>query len=163
MIPLVACRDNTCDPRRCTVRKLERFGLVRVVARVNRLPRNTLLLDPTAGQALSPADRNPPSITVLDCSWQVLESSAIRSLRYRRALPFLVATNPINFGRPFTLSSVEAFAAALYILGEGDQAMAILGKFSWGLRFFEVNEEPLHRYAAAKDSAEIIAIQSEYL
>jgi pre-rRNA-processing protein TSR3 len=163
MIPLYACRDNTCDPRRCTVKKLERFGLVRLVTRADRLPRNTLLLDPGAGQALSPADRKPHSITVLDCSWKVVESAAIRSLRFRRALPFLVATNPINFGRPFTLSSVEAFAAALWILGEKEQAKEILQKFSWGCRFLEVNEEPLRRYAGAKDGAGVIAIQDEYL
>jgi pre-rRNA-processing protein TSR3 len=163
MISLIACRDNTCDPRRCTVKKLERFGLVRVVARADRLPRNTLLLDPEAPQALSPADRTPQSITVLDCSWEVLGSAAIRSLRLRRALPFLVATNPINFGRPFTLSSVEAFAAALWILGEQEQAGEILAKFSWGCRFLEVNEEPLQRYAAARDSTEVVAIQAEYI
>ena len=163
MIPLFACRDNTCDPRRCTVKKLERFGFVRVLARADRLPRSTLLLDPEAAHALSPADRTPPSITVLDCSWEFVESAPIRSLRFRRALPFLVATNPINFGKPFTLSSVEAFAAALVILGEEEQAKMILSKFSWGCRFFEVNDEPLYRYAAARDSAEVIAIQGEYI
>jgi pre-rRNA-processing protein TSR3 len=163
MIPLYAFRDNTCDPRKCSVKKLERFGMVRIVNRIGHLPRNTLLLDPTAEQALSPADRDTPSITVLDCSWEVLETSMIRSWRVRRALPFLLAANPVNFGKPFKLSSVEAFAAALYILGEKEQAFLILEKFGWGLRFLEVNEEPLNLYAAAKDSKEVVEIQATYL
>jgi len=164
MIPLVAYRDDTCDPRKCSVKKLERFGLVRLVNRVAHLPRSSLLLDPTAGQALSPADRTiTPSLTVLDCSWEVLDQAAIRHWRRKRALPFLLAANPVNFGKPFKLSSVEAFAAALFILWEREQAEMVLGKFGWGCRFLEVNKEPLEAYAAARDSTDIIAIQAKYL
>jgi len=163
MIPLVAYRDNSCDPRKCTVKKLERAGLIRVVKTLSRIPRNTLLLDPTAEQALSPADRAVKSITVLDCSWEVLNTGVVSSWRIRRALPFLVAANPVNFGRPFMLSSVEALAAALWILGEEQQARGILAKVSWGIRFLEVNAEPLSLYATAKDSAEVVKFQGLFL
>jgi len=163
MIPLVAYRDNSCDPRKCTVKKLERAGLIRVVKTLSRIPRNTLLLDPTAEQALSPADRTVKSITVLDCSWEVLNAGVVRSWRIRRALPFLVAANPVNFGKPCILSSVEALAAALWILGEEQQARDILARVSWGIRFLEVNAEPLSLYASAKDSTEIVKFQSLFL
>ncbi len=163
MIPLVAYRDNTCDPRKCTVKKLERADLIRVVKTLSRIPRNTLLLDPTAEQALSPADRTVKSVTVLDCSWEVLNTGAVRAWRIRRALPFLVAANPVNFGRPCILSSVEALAAALWILGEEKQARGILAKVSWGIRFLEVNAEPLSLYATAKDSTEVVKFQSLFL
>ena len=163
MMPLVAYRDNSCDPRKCTVKKLERAGFIRLVKKISQIPRNTLLLDPTAEQALSPADRSVKSITVLDCSWEVLNTGAVSSWRIRRALPFLVAANPVNFGKPCRLSSVEALAAALFIIGEEQQAHDILGKVSWGIRFLEVNEEPLTLYAAAKDSTEVVAIQEQYL
>ena len=163
MIPLVAYRDNSCDPRKCTVKKLERAGLIRVVKTLSRIPRNTLLLDPTAEQALSPADRAVKSITVLDCSWEVLDTGVVRSWRIRRALPFLVAANPVNFGRPCMLSSVEALAAALWILGEEQQARGILAKVSWGIRFLEVNAEPLSLYATAKDSAGVVEFQGLFL
>jgi rRNA small subunit aminocarboxypropyltransferase len=163
MMPLVAYRDNSCDPRKCTVKKLERAGFIRLVKKISQIPRNTLLLDPTAEQALSPADGSVKSITVLDCSWEVLNTGAVSSWRIRRALPFLVAANPVNFGRPCMLSSVEALAAALFIIGEEQQARDILGKVSWGIRFLEVNKEPLELYAGAKDSTEVVAIQKQFL
>ena len=100
MIPLIAYRDNSCDPRKCTVKKLERAGFFRIVKKISQIPRNTLLLDPTAEQALSPADRFVKSITALDCSWEVLDTGAVISWRIRRALPFLMAANPVNFGKP---------------------------------------------------------------
>jgi len=163
MIPLYAYRDNSCDPRKCTVKKLERAGLLKIFTKIAQIPRNTLLLDPTAEQALSPADRFVRSITVLDCSWVVLDTGAVSSWRIRRALPFLMAANPINFGKPCMLSSVEALAAALFIVGEKERAAEILSKVSWGVRFLEVNQEPLDLYAQAKDSTEVVKIQSLYL
>jgi pre-rRNA-processing protein TSR3 len=128
------------------------------------VPKGTLLLDPTAGVVISPADRRwVRSITALDCSWEVLEREELSIFRGRRALPFLVAANPVNFGKPFILSSVEALAAALIILGERDQAELILSKVPFGIRFLEVNAEPLAEYATAVDSAGVLAVQAEYL
>jgi|APIni6443716594_1056825.scaffolds.fasta_scaffold502872_1 pre-rRNA-processing protein TSR3 len=163
MIPLYAYRDNSCDPRKCTVKKLERRGMVKLFKKISQIPKNTLLLDPTAEQALSPADSPVQSVTALDCSWEVLDTGAVSGWRLKRALPFLLAANPVNFGRPWKLNSVEAFAATLVILGETAQAEGILGCFGWGPRFLEVNEEPLRLYAAAKDSTEVVEIQSGYL
>jgi pre-rRNA-processing protein TSR3 len=163
MIPLYAYRDNSCDPRKCTVKKLEKAGFLKIFTRIAQVPRNTLLLDPTAEQALSPADRFVKSLTVLDCSWVVLDTGQVSSWRIRRALPFLVAANPVNFGKPCTLSSVEALAAALYIMGEKERAGEILAKVSWGIRFLEVNREPLDLYAEAKDSTEVVKIQSLFI
>jgi pre-rRNA-processing protein TSR3 len=164
MIPLFAYRDNTCDPRKCSVKRLERAGKVRLIPRLRQIPKNSLLLDPTADQAISPSDRDIiRSITVLDCSWAILDTSAVRSWRIRRALPFLLAANPVNFGKPFKLSSVEAYAAALFILGEPEQASDALSVLSWGHRFLEVNDEPLKAYAAATDSTSVIAIMHEFM
>ena len=162
-MPLYAYRDNSCDPRKCTVKKLEKAGFLKIFNKISQIPRNTLLLDPTAEQALSPADKYVKSITVLDCSWVVLDTGKVRSWRIRRALPFLIAANPVNFGKPCVLSSVEALAAALYIIGETDRAAELLSKVSWGNRFLEVNREPLGLYTSAKDSTEVIKIQELYI
>ncbi|MDD1700138.1 MAG: DUF367 family protein [Methanoregula sp.] len=163
MIPVYAYRDNSCDPRKCTVKKLEKAGFLKIFNSISKIPRNTLLLDPTAEKALSPADKYVKSITVLDCSWIVLDTGRVRSFRTRRALPFLLAANPVNFGKPCVLSSVEALSAALYIIGEKERAFEFLSKVGWGIRFLEVNREPLDMYAGAKDSIEVIKIQEDYL
>jgi pre-rRNA-processing protein TSR3 len=100
---------------------------------------------------------------VLDCSWKVLITGTVSTWRIRRALPFLVAANPVNFGKPCVLSSVEALAAALFIFGEEQQARDILAKVSWGIRFLEVNAEPLSLYVTAKDSTEVVKMQDLFL
>ncbi|RBQ25438.1 MAG: hypothetical protein ALMCE001_02960 [Methanocorpusculum sp. MCE] len=164
LISLLAYRDNSCDPKKCTVKKLEKFGMINVVNKITHVPKTTLLLDPTAEYVISPPDRKwVTSITALDCSWVVLDTTNLNPWKNRRALPFLVAANPVNFGKPFTLTSVEAIAATLVILGEQDQAVRILEKFNWGLNFLKLNEEPLEEYANAKNSEEVLKIQSEYI
>jgi pre-rRNA-processing protein TSR3 len=163
-ILLVAYRNDSCDPKKCTMKKLERFGMMRIVNRISQIPKNTLLLDPTADFVLSPKDRRwVRSVTTLDCSWKILDTANLVTWKGRRALPFLVAANPINFGKPFILTSVEAIAATLYILGERDLAKEVLAKFHWGLSFLVLNAEPLAEYAAAKNSTEVLKIQSEYI
>jgi len=168
MIPLLAYRDNTCAPGKCTAVRLAWAGLVRIVDRPGKVPRTTLILDPTAERALSPADapRNGGpirSITALDCSWEVLDAGRFDAWRHHRALPYLVAANPTNYGRPLRLSSVEALAATCYILGEREQAAAVLNPFRWGPHFLILNREPLDEYASAKDSTGVVAAQARYL
>ena len=165
-IPLYIYHAGQCDPKKCTGRKMARFDLARLYNRVSRIPRSTILLDPFAGKALSPADYPGKGIVVLDCSWEEVESifPELGKLNLdHRALPYLLAGNPVNFGRPFKLNSVEALAAALYILGCKEQAEKVLSKFNWGHSFLELNKEPLEEYATAKNSTEIVEIQSHYI
>jgi pre-rRNA-processing protein TSR3 len=48
-------------------------------------------------------------------------------------------------------------------MGDPERAKAILAKLSWGIRFLEVNQEPLDCYAQAKDSTEVVKMQSLFL
>ena len=166
MLPLHLYHARQCDPKKCTGKKLARFNLAILHDSPKDLPHEALFLDPFSEQALSPADDAGKGIVVLDCSWEEVERvfPILQRLRLRhRALPYLLAANAVNYGKPFKLSTVEAFAAALYILGEKEQAALILNKFKWGRTFLELNHEPLERYSKAKSSTEVVRIQGEYL
>ncbi|MFB6163392.1 MAG: DUF367 family protein [Halococcoides sp.] len=150
------------DPEKCTARALDRAGEVRLHRRPGAVPPG-IVLDPHADRALSPADADRERLVALDCSWETAEREAYDLPGERRALPFLVAANPVNFGHPFELTTVEALAGALVILGERDHAERILEAVRWGETFLELNAEPLERYAACEESTDVIAVQEEYL
>ncbi len=151
------------DPEKCTARKLARFDLVSL-HRSDRATPHGIVLNPHAERALSPADReNSERLVALDCSWESAGEALFSMAGEHRALPFLVAANPVNFGRPFELTTVEALAAGLVILGEREHAEKLLSKFRWGHTFLELNDEPLRRYAACEDSSEVVLVQDEYL
>lgn len=80
-----------------------------------------------------------------------------------RLLPFLIAANPVNYGRPLKLSCAEALAAALWIAGFEDEATVVLGKFGWADGFWKLNEELLSAYTACANSEEVVRVQNDYL
>ncbi len=155
------------DPRKCTTLKLKRFGLARVVRRIRALPTGAVILNPFSERAFSPADQwtiVKHGLAAVDCSWihasQVFELDAHGA---SRALPYLVAANPVNYGAPTKLSTVEALAGALYIAGFNEHAQALLSKFKWGPEFLRLNQKLLDAYASAKDSSEIIKLQVAFM
>jgi len=151
------------DPERCSARALARHDLVRLHHTASATPAG-IVLNPHADVALSPEETLEGSTLVaLDCSWETAEQSMFELDGVQRALPFLVAGNPVNFGNAMQLTTAEAFAGALAILGEMEQAEAVMGKFRWGHTFLELNEELLDRYASCANSSEVVAVQNEYL
>lgn len=155
--------DATDDPAKCTARRLARFDLVRLHWSDRATPYG-IVLNPHADHALSPADAEVSDrLVALDCSWETADASRFTLAGVHRALPFLVAANPVNYGRPFELTTAEALAAALVILGPRDQAEDVISRFRWGDTFLALNAEPLRRYAACQDSREVVAVQAEYL
>lgn len=153
--------EGNDDARKNTALKLAKKQYAEVVKSPRDLPPGSILLDPFAEKAVSVEDVPnvlTASLAAFDCSWETAEAMlpVARKRMEPRALPYLVAANPVNFGKPTKLSTVEAIAAALYIYGRKEQAEAALGVVNWGIRFLEVNKEPLEAYAACATSADVV-------
>lgn len=155
--------EGNDDPDKCTARRLASFDEAELHNSTRATPPG-IVLNPYAERALSPADRTRETrLVALDCSWETAKAEAFDLRGPQRSLPFLVASNPVNYGTPFQLNTVEAFAGALSILGEREQGEQILSHFSWGQTFLELNDEPLRRYADCEDSSAVVEVQDDYL
>lgn len=165
VVRLYAYHAKQCDPKRCTSKRLARHSLLKLLPRPEAIPRGSVLLTPIVERALSAADRTAAvqhGLAVLDVSWKRGEFPVVHGVE-ARALPYLLAGNPVNYGRPQVLSSAEALGAALFILGFEDQARSVLSKFTWGEKFLLLNREPLEAYAAAPDSRGVVEAQDLFL
>lgn len=91
-------------------------------------------------------------LVALDFSWEHAEVMLKHVRGTSRCLPILIAGNPVNFGKPSELSTVEALAAAFYIVGYTEKAAELLSVFKWGHTFLEINKERLEKYGKAKDT-----------
>jgi len=149
------------DPRKCSAAKLVKFGLAKPVTRTAS---RTLILNPFSKKTLLKSDKKfVNSITGIDCSWNLVTSDFKKPFTgISRKLPPLLAGNPVNYSKLNKLSTVEALAGAVYILGETDLTHNLLQKFKWGNTFFELNKNLLHDYSKAQSEAEILEICHEY-
>ena len=159
---------NECDKKKCTALKMEKQGKCKIVYKIHQIPRGAVVLNPFAEKAVSMEDRGfvqDKGVVGLDCSWnKVSSSSAFFSLsKYHRSLPFLVAANPVNYGKPCILSTNEAIAATFYITGFKEHAKYIMDGFKWGHAFIELNYNLLEAYSSVETSAEVVEIQNNYL
>ncbi|KAF7834248.1 ribosome biogenesis protein TSR3-like protein isoform X1 [Senna tora] len=159
-----------CDTKRCTGRKLSRFGLLKAIADELRVSNGFggIVLSPVGKQCVSREDYpliKKKGLAVVDCSWARLDDVPFVRLRCTapRLLPWLVAANPVNYGRPCQLSCVEALSAALTICGEEETANLLLGKFKWGHAFMSLNRELLKAYSQCQNSADIVSVQNDWL
>jgi pre-rRNA-processing protein TSR3 len=166
-VNIVVYNAKQDDPRKCSAAKLRRFGLVREVLQVRYLPKRAIVLNPFSEVAFSPADKERIEefgLVGLDCSWERAEEVLLKRVKgTSRCLPFLIAGNPVNFGKPTKLSTVEALAAALYIVGFEQEAVRLLSLFKWGHTFLEMNHERLEGYKKARNSTEVVELQKRFI
>ena len=80
-----------------------------------------------------------------------------------QTVPYLVAANSVNYGRPWRLNCAEALAACFYICGHEDWAHEVLTHFSYGEPFLEINSQILKRYAACASEEEVKKAEEVWL
>ncbi|NHI83035.1 MAG: DUF367 family protein [Candidatus Thorarchaeota archaeon] len=156
-----------CDPKKCTGLRLVRMKRASIIRNVHRIPENAVILNPASETAFSPSDRETlfqSGLVALDCSWKQAEA-VFRQTKgaFQRSLPYLLAANPTNTYRPIKLSTAEAVAAALYIVGESEVANDLMSVFKWGPSFITLNREWLDSYASCESSAEVVRVQKEIM
>src|SRR5271170_4801012 len=92
-----------------------------------------LIFSPNGKVPVSPADMEimeSYGAAVVECSWARIDEVPMSRIGGRcerlrtsvldtklKKVPYLVATNPVNYGKPWRLNCVEAFAAAFAICG----------------------------------------------
>tara|TARA_B100001996_G_scaffold81600_2_gene60196 strand:- start:563 stop:1105 length:543 start_codon:yes stop_codon:yes gene_type:complete len=170
LVPLHIIHLDQDDPKKCTARKMEKYGDASVHNNVSKSPKRGFLLNPRSIDLLGPDDKRMinlgASIVALDCSWKQIDDSLDfiekKTKLVSKTLPLVLAANEVSWGKPGRLSTVEAFAISLWILGKEEQAKRILKPFRFGDQFLELNKEPLNAYSAAKSNNELRDIQWEY-
>lgn len=169
-VPLHIIHLDQDDPKKCTARRLHKFGHAILHTNIKKTPKRGLLLDPKAGILVGPDDRNAiergASIVALDCSWKQIDSSLEYIQRNTRldgrTLPCVLAANPVSWGKPGRLSTAEALALSLVLIDRWEQAREIMKPFRFADSFFHLNEQPLDAYSKAKSNAELAEIQWEF-
>ena len=157
---------NHCDAKRCSGKRLMRLGLMRELHVGQKHP--GIVVSPKAKTIISPADRElleQYGAAVVEASWKRIEEVPWSRIggAHQRLLPYLIAANPTNYGRPWRLNCVEALAACFAICGRPEWAEEILSTFSYGAAFLEINEAVLKRYAACKDEEGVKRAEEAWL
>ncbi len=154
------------DPRKCTAAKMARHRLAKPIFRMKQIPQRSIVLNPLASQVLLPINRSlalENGLVVVDCSWERVQAAfAIRMRGESRRLPTLLAANPVNYAKPHKLSSVEALASALMVMGFRASAARLLGLFKWGESFLTLNDQPLQSYSMARSRKAMIEAEAQY-
>lgn len=157
---------NHCDSKRCSGKRLQHFGQIRPLPVGQK--HQGVIISPHAKTILSPADTpllEQFGAAVVECSWvriQEIPWSRIGG-KCERLLPYLVAANPVNYGRPWRLNCVEALAACFMICGKTEWAEQALQHFAYGESFLKINASLFRRYSAAEDEAGVKKVEEKWL
>ena len=107
------------DPKKNTAVISSKRGDIILHKRISTLPKRGIILEPLCGKIFGPEDhiiltQKKGSLVGLDCSWKQIETSVDRVMRQTRLqprmLPLLLAANPVNWGKPSKLTTIEALS-----------------------------------------------------
>ncbi len=149
------------DPKKCTAAKLVKF---KIAKNVKKTSASTMILDPFAEHVILPSNKFlVDSVTGIDCSWEIAQKTFARNfVGLPRKLPPLFAGNPVNYSKLYKMTTVEAIAGALFIMGFDNDALDMLDKFKWGHTFYDLNKNLLEDYSKVNSEEEISTIVKEY-
>lgn len=162
-----ACWDlNHCDAKRCSGKKLMRLGLMRELHVGQKFA--GIVISPKAKKVVSAADKELMEqfgAAVVEASWNRIEEVPFSRIggKCERLLPYLVAANATNYGKPWRLNCVEALAACFIICGRKEWAEEVLEPFSYGDPFLEINAQLFKRYAACATAEEVQEAEDAWL
>jgi pre-rRNA-processing protein TSR3 len=143
------------DPKKCTAKKLKHFKLAKEIFLTNRaILNNAIVLWPFSNNTYTSKYKDrleKYGVVAIDTSWKLIENNILffkekYIFEYGLKLPPLIAANPVSYGKPGRLSTVEALSAILYISNYTDYSRYILSKFKWGSTFIDINKELLEKY-----------------
>ncbi|KAI8819546.1 Tsr3 protein [Fimicolochytrium jonesii] len=165
-VPVAMWDFDHCDPKRCSGRKLARLQMIKTL-RIGQKFKG-IVMSPKGTQSVSPADRHIVELhgaCVVDCSWARVDEVPFEKIRspHERLLPYLIAANPVNYGKPFKLNCVEALAACFYIVGLEEYGHILLSKFKWGSAFWNLNEALFKKYQQCTTSTDVVDCQNAYI
>lgn len=153
------------DPSKCTSAKMRRFGIARGISK-QHIPRNAVVLNPYGELPVMMTDRQDTEqygLVVIDCSWNLADSAFNSHFNGKqRRLPALLAGNPTNYAKLGCLSSIEAVAAALYIVDFKPLSEKILSIYKWGPTFLSLNHDALEDYSRALSVEAIKDLEHAY-
>jgi len=131
---------------------------------VKTTKKNNLVLDPFSERTLLPKDKGLiNSIVGIDCSWNLVDQAFSKKfIGIKRKLPPLLAGNPVNYSKLNKLTTAEAMAASLFILGFKQDALKLLDKFKWGHTFYELNHNILEEYSKTESEDDVNKILQDY-
>ncbi|WPH04270.1 Hypothetical protein R9X50_00715900 [Acrodontium crateriforme] len=157
---------NHCDAKRCSGKRLMRLGLMRELHVGQK--HSGVVVSPKAKTIISPADRpilEQYGAAVVEASWNRIDEVPFSKIGgpNQRLLPYLIAANQTNYGKPWRLNCVEALAACFFICGHREWAEEILEPFSYGEAFISINEAVLKRYAACEDEESVKKAEEAWL
>jgi len=153
------------DPAKNTAIKMVKAGLAKLAKRP-LFKLKTLVLNPYSKDYLGPWHRDIAvnyGLLVVDASWRRLDPSKFTSIGgVHVKLPPLLPGNPINYGKPCMLSSIEAVAASTYILGFRSEYELLLNLYKWMSTFHELNKELLNAYSSVTSPGELVKVIREF-
>ncbi|RMZ70531.1 Ribosome biogenesis TSR3 [Pyrenophora seminiperda CCB06] len=162
-----ACWDlGHCDAKRCSGKRLMRLGMMRELHVGQKFA--GVVVSPKAKKIVSRDDKHlveQYGAAVVEASWNRIDEVPFGRIggKCERLLPYLVAANPTNYGRPWRLNCVEALAACYYICGHAEWAESILSTFSYGQAFLDINAALLKRYMACENEEQIKKAEEVWL